>query len=701
MSVGYNIVLLDVEVRNGRVASVGGFLVVGSSGSTNLTNVIVRNIFADQVAGGAIYGQDASGWMKNVTFIDCVHQTEAGAIFIQDPRDFRFEDVSFINCTTISTPYSTTALLISTFSAPGASVVFAGELRFEKCGSLTTNSASAVFRTNHGSSIINITATTDPENPAKWFFENSADFGILLYALYPGFIYFEADSVSQSNVSLSPDVDPSIFYTLGNSPYTATILVNSIDVTDGCVLQSEWANTNLTVIGDITSRGSLCDSVINLYSSSTGSKIFARDLIIEDFHNSAIKALGSAQISLSRNLLVTSSSPITQSAIRIGAPDSSITSQASMNFSYCRLSSSSSNGGAIEVASNYADLELSALDDIFFLHNLAPASGGAVFADSNTRVSISGRNILFEGNEAVTGGAIAARKDSDFQIISTASLTFRYNSANVAGAAYIDSHNASFFATADYIGNYANNSACIFAFSDLNCPGTFLFGGSVAGNSLGLSSTSTGCAYFDAFCATTPVSINPLGCSGSPPTSNSYCSDGIWIVPATELATSVANTPKQVFTSPIEIVGDVSISSISIGNVLSRSASSSAFIHSKSCLVIGSIDVELSDEDVKSIEENPRTAVLSSSSCASTTTVITTSGSKPEKSCKKLGTEPVKEGGTLSATFRVSSSRCNVWWIVLASVLGGVILLLLLAVLVYKLSNRLRKRLQPYFHSNT
>ena len=78
------------------------------------------------------------------------------------------------------------------------------------------------------------------------------------------------------------------------------------------------------------------------------------------------------------------------------------------------------------------------------------------------------------------------------------------------------------------------------------------------------------------------------------------------------------------------------------------------------------------------VHQGPGCAAISSSSLN-----VDSSGIK---SCKSVSTDKIGTGSGLAATFTVHTSKCNVWWIVLVSVLcGAVIIALVVTIIVWRL----------------
>jgi hypothetical protein len=108
------------------------------------------------------------------------------------------------------------------------------------------------------------------------------------------------------------------------------------------------------------------------------------------------------------------------------------------------------------------------------------------------------------------------------------------------------------------------------------------------------------------------------------------------------------------------------------------------------CFVLeGDIAIQLDAVTWRSIKSrlNNEQILLLESSCSMISGTISMSVDTP-KDCRKTKaktTQVERPGGRfgLVTTFEVSSKNCNVWWIVLLSVLCGVIIIVVLILLVY------------------
>jgi hypothetical protein len=101
---------------------------------------------------------------------------------------------------------------------------------------------------------------------------------------------------------------------------------------------------------------------------------------------------------------------------------------------------------------------------------------------------------------------------------------------------------------------------------------------------------------------TEPVPVNSpsapsvpteIPCSSAPPSTVSTCQNGVWLLPSSQAGESIRLSPA----GPAVITGNTSIPQVTVSDVFA--AGSGTLITSEAC--IGSISIELSEEDVKSM----------------------------------------------------------------------------------------------------
>lgn len=119
------------------------------------------------------------------------------------------------------------------------------------------------------------------------------------------------------------------------------------------------------------------------------------------------------------------------------------------------------------------------------------------------------------------------------------------------------------------------------------------------------------------------------------------------------------------------------------------------------------ITVTLTQADLDAIETKSgktlTTQLLSqSSTCNALSTASVSVDTSAIKSCKRIETDKVSNSAGLAATFSISSSKCNRWWIILVSVLCAVVVItIVVVVVVVSCSQRARHAMQPYSKRRT
>ena len=114
------------------------------------------------------------------------------------------------------------------------------------------------------------------------------------------------------------------------------------------------------------------------------------------------------------------------------------------------------------------------------------------------------------------------------------------------------------------------------------------------------------------------------------------------------------------------------------------------------------VTVELSQEDVERIGTKPYTQsfLTQSSSCEEISASVITVVSSKVKTCKQVKVDKVSNSLGLAATFSLNTSKCNVWWIILVSVLCGLILVaIIVVVIVVSCNKNVREKLRPFSQS--
>ena len=193
-----------------------------------------------------------------------------------------------------------------------------------------------------------------------------------------------------------------------------------------------------------------------------------------------------------------------------------------------------------------------------------------------------------------------------------------------------------------------------------------------------------------------PISPN-FTCPFPPPSSSFICNNGTW----TSNSSSVSDTV--IFIPPsyhVVIAGNFTGKSITIMGF-------NASLTLDGCLLPNGtrirIVIQVSPEEMEGLvlaKKLNRTILTTSPACegASDVSKVELVVDQKKKDCKRVEVSNAGSGsGKLVATFTIDKSRCNIWWIVLASVLGGIVLLILIVVLAVTFSPTLKRKVRPFW----
>ena len=171
--------------------------------------------------------------------------------------------------------------------------------------------------------------------------------------------------------------------------------------------------------------------------------------------------------------------------------------------------------------------------------------------------------------------------------------------------------------------------------------------------------------------ASNPTFPSPTGCSQSTrPSTEWTCIGGTWTFVGSVNSTVIV-IPSGATTTTI--VGNVTSSTIIINGLNSA-------IIIDGCTSNTTIIVELTPQQLEEIGRDGKLQQLLSfsntSMCNSSTSDLNIGTRIKGSSCKTVSVSKVpSSNGSLSGLFQVSRGGCNTWWIILVSVLGGVVLL--------------------------
>lgn len=192
-----------------------------------------------------------------------------------------------------------------------------------------------------------------------------------------------------------------------------------------------------------------------------------------------------------------------------------------------------------------------------------------------------------------------------------------------------------------------------------------------------------------------PVSEPVLACPLPSPGAAFTCANGIWLSEGSVMEEKLILPGSSTTT----IIGDLTTSTIVIG-------SSSSTINVTGCIATSggdtpSITITLTQTDLEEIIKNGGSLtahlLLQAPSCGAISPSSVNIDTSAIKSCKKVKTDKIGTSSGFSATFTVNSSGCNRWWIILVSVICGVIILAIIVVVVLAIVWRpFRERIRPF-----
>jgi predicted outer membrane repeat protein len=666
-----------LEVRNGQ-----------DSGSAIARLSQVHNLFMLRVTFINIYSSGSSASIQaeagqlsliGVTFMNVTSSDRslASVIAARNPADWLLEDVSFINCTS----YRAAPVILSVIleSADG-NVTFAGNVSF--VGSHSAPDQRSVY---FSSSNYTLYLNSRADKPSIWTFIESRQTAITFHSGTSNEIQFEAASLRvSSSQEYVPGGSAVALQTLGSG--TVSIFIHEWLNVDGLgVIFGRSFATNLKVAaGPIVSN--LCHSAVALDLISCS--ITAENIFVSNPTYQTVRFTGpqSSNITVDSRLRIWRYIPpdsTTSQGISVTGGSHSIHVGESLIVE--DLYATSYYGAALWVASGSLSIEA---DQVRFKGNTA-YQGGAVGVSIDSHLSIHATNTIFQHNRAIAGhgGALGAETSSTLDL--NGDIQFEGNTAELRGGAlYIPYSQAHKFTNASFLSNQANEGCAVY-FSDI-C-GTFVANGTISSN-IQLTTTHS-CHSNDYMCKYRPPP-SATSCLTSPPNIGSWvCVDGTWTSNGTITGETITIPGTQVV-----VDGNFTVP----GSVVFDGLGSSIVVVGGCAHIGGSIVVELTEEELEQLAKESRTVALISqnSSCPSLSSSYV-DGRLSSKSCRKIEstTSEEKNGSqsSLVAMFKVNSSGCNVKWIILGSVLGGVLLLIVIIMLVVTFNDKARKAIRPFW----
>lgn len=188
--------------------------------------------------------------------------------------------------------------------------------------------------------------------------------------------------------------------------------------------------------------------------------------------------------------------------------------------------------------------------------------------------------------------------------------------------------------------------------------------------------------------ASTPA---PLGCSGTPPSSSFNCINGAWTAEVVSSETLVI-PPNS---GTVIVTGNMTSSSVVLNDL-------SSTIEVLGCATnLTQLHIELTKEQVEKLGKTKLYQLLSTlaSNCSTTLDDVSMSVSVKNGGCRKVSVSKVSSADhtTLSGLFTMDNSSCKTWWIILVSVLAGVIVLIFIVLILLAIfCKSFRVKVRPY-----
>lgn len=194
------------------------------------------------------------------------------------------------------------------------------------------------------------------------------------------------------------------------------------------------------------------------------------------------------------------------------------------------------------------------------------------------------------------------------------------------------------------------------------------------------STTACDCPSSYSSCQTScppPPVVTPSTCPGTAPSDAFYCEGGVWKAKNVNSTTLVL--PPGVGT--VIISGNITSSTIEISGIgssieVSGCAPNLTLVH----IIIDKPQVD----DIPKTKLYPIITTALGSNCSTSLDDITLTASIRGGGCRKVTVKKVTSdgGSTLSGLFTIDKSSCNTWWIVLVSVICGVLLIAVIVVVL-------------------
>ena len=165
----------------------------------------------------------------------------------------------------------------------------------------------------------------------------------------------------------------------------------------------------------------------------------------------------------------------------------------------------------------------------------------------------------------------------------------------------------------------------------------------------------------------------PVGCPGSQPRPEFECVNGTWTFTGTVTAPTIVISPG---TSEVIVNGNVTSGTVVLQGIGSSITVTGCFTN------LSVVTIQLTPEDLKKLGSHSVIQLLNSDGNCSDYSSVAVATTVTRSTCRTVKVDKATtSSGSLNGIFTVSSSGCNLWWIILVSILAvltiaGVIVLL-------------------------
>jgi hypothetical protein len=169
------------------------------------------------------------------------------------------------------------------------------------------------------------------------------------------------------------------------------------------------------------------------------------------------------------------------------------------------------------------------------------------------------------------------------------------------------------------------------------------------------------------------------------------CINMIWV------ATTSISTPTVILSGPTGILGNFSTTSLTFNGL-------SSSINISQCAIInGSITISITEQEYTQIPTGPKVLLYQNCANPSDLSGVPININAPQKACESVSatTQQDSHTGTLTVLFKIDKKpacgkKSNLWWIILASVGGSILLIGAVMTLIFTFNDRARACIRPY-----